>query len=391
MYKRSFYLTACIVAGVLILSQCIGKKADPRGDAFSGDASCSSCHPSAFAAHQHSAHAFASAPADAHTILGKFIAPHDSFLFPGNVVVKMEQNNNRYYQSAYLNGQLREQATFDITIGQGRKAQTYLSWHDNKYFQLPLSWFRPVMNWANSPGFPATYPYYKREIASSCFGCHSSYVKFETSFEGVRKMESFPENKVVFGITCERCHGPAQEHVAFHMQYPDEKTAHAITRIGQLSRQQQVDMCAVCHAGLKTPQRDLFEFRPGDRLSDYIMADYFATPAEQSANDVHGRQYQLLTASKCFRMSNQLTCTTCHDPHEDKRNDLTAYTKKCMSCHQPGSTNFCTQKADMQVLQEKCINCHMPEQPSGVITLLASGQQQPVADSLRSHLIKVYR
>ncbi|WP_291907293.1 multiheme c-type cytochrome [Chitinophaga sp. CB10] len=392
MPKRLLYLLTLLVLLVTILSQCVGTNPDPRGPAYAGDDACKSCHRPEFEKHRGSAHFFASARADEHSVLGSFIAPANQFSFPGGATVQMVKEGSQLYQQAYRDGRPMEKANFAVTMGQGRKAQTYLSYKEKKYYQLPISYFTQVHSWANSPGFPATQPYFGRVVPADCFSCHSSYVKYETAFEGMRQVETFAENEVMYGINCERCHGPAREHADFHTNHPKEKSAQHIARIGALTRQQQVDMCAVCHAGLKTPQRSLFAFRPGDKLSDFIMADYLATGSERHSNDVHGNQYQLLTASKCYRASNQLTCNTCHNPHEDNRSNLQTYNYQCLSCHQPATAKFCTSKEMApELLQQQCVNCHMPVQPSRVITLLPDGKPQPVADSLRSHLIKVYR
>ncbi|WP_240155091.1 multiheme c-type cytochrome [Chitinophaga sp. Cy-1792] len=371
----------------MILSQCVGSKKDERGPAFAGDQACISCHKTVYDSYLKTAHYHASAPASTTTILGSFQSPNDSFVYSGGAVVKAEKADSQFYQTAYTNGQLQQRASFDVVVGQGRNAQTYLSWRNNHYYQLPLSYFKPVNSWVNSPGYPATHPFFERMVPATCFSCHSSYVNVEEKMTGIRKEELFPKNEVMYGINCERCHGPAQEHVAWHSQHPDDKTPHGIVEVGKLSAQQQVDMCALCHSGLLTPQRSLFDFRPGNKLSEFIMADYFATPAGK-APDAHGNQYQLLKKSRCFRESmNQLTCNTCHNAHEDSR-DLQAYSLKCMSCHPPESPKFCTNKALPVVqLKQNCIDCHMPVEKSKVITFLTGGENT-VADSLRSHYIR---
>jgi len=39
---------------------------------------------------------------------------------------------------------------------------------------------------------------------------------------------------------------------------------------------------------------------------------------------VHGNQYQLFTASACFRKSKDMNCSSCHNPHTTERNNLAA-------------------------------------------------------------------
>ena len=60
-----------------------------------------------------------------------------------------------------------------------------------------------------------------------------------------------------------------------------------------------------------------FSFEVGDTLANYFIKD---TAAKDTANiDVHGNQFGLLAANKCFKMSG-MTCTTCHNTFEPARN-----------------------------------------------------------------------
>jgi hypothetical protein len=55
----------------------------------------------------------------------------------------------------------------------------------------------------------------------------------------------------------------------------------------------------------------------GDKLDDFSSANY--SPDSVAVLDVHGNQYGLLTASKCFKMSAEMDCSSCHDPHKTKK------------------------------------------------------------------------
>ena len=51
------------------------------------------------------------------------------------------------------------------------------------------------------------------------------------------------------GVDCEKCHGPAARHVEFQTQNPKETIAKFIINPAGFSRQQSLDMCALCHGG----------------------------------------------------------------------------------------------------------------------------------------------
>lgn len=397
MNKRLLSVLLLITSCIVIFSQCIrkpeeGDKKDLRGKQFSGAATCISCHKGIYDSYVTTGHYQTSAPASLSTVKGSFAGPGNIFSYSNGANMVMEARDSGLFQAVYLNNVLQGLHRFDISIGSGRKAQTYLSWQSGKYHQLPLSYFVAGHSWANSPGFPPSYPKFDRVIPSTCFGCHSAAVGIRSiNMEGMQLEETFEKDQLVYGIDCERCHGPAAAHVAFHQDHPDEKQGMRLTKVRALSRQQQLDMCAVCHSGLATPQKSAFDFKPGDALSDYFFPDY--TRPEKTADiDVHGKQYQLFTASKCFIKSSDMNCSSCHNPHNNERDQLQTFSQRCMNCHKEETHSFCKMTPlPASVLSRNCIDCHMPALPSRTITLLASGQTSPTPDSIRTHLIKVYR
>jgi hypothetical protein len=82
-----------------------------------------------------------------------------------------------------------------------------------------------------------------------------------------------------------------------------------------------------------------------------------------------------LAASKCYQRSGgQLSCVTCHDPHN---NGLRAGDQACQGCHtgKPGRWKVCPVNQ-----QSGCVSCHMPLQPVDL----------PVDRKFRMHWIKTY-
>lgn len=393
MNKRQLYVSGLIISSVIILSQCIGKgrgSGDMRGKQFAEASSCATCHKTIYDSYVATAHYHTSSPASLTTIKGSFTAPDNIFHFSNATDVIMEKRDSGLFQAAYANGKLQEIHRFDITVGSGRKAQTYLYWLDGKYFQLPLSYFVPAQEWANSPGFPASHPKFDRLIPSTCFGCHTSMVGLkDVKLTGLQLTEEFEKGRVAYGIDCQRCHGPAADHVDFHSEHPQEKEARFMTKIDTLKNLQKLDMCALCHSGLKPLQKSAFLFKPGEALADYILPT-IPYPIKPKEMDVHGNQLQLLTASKCFIKSKDMNCSSCHDPHTTERN-MQMFSTRCMNCHNADSHNFCKMTSlPSNVLQQNCIDCHMPALPSSSITLLTDGQKSPTPDSIRTHLITIY-
>jgi hypothetical protein len=394
MNKRLLSVTGFLAACIFVLSQCVnkgpGQQADMRGPKYAGSASCMSCHKSVYESYLSTAHYKTTRPATKASIRGSFAAPDNEYIYSDSTKVMMEEKENGLFQTVYVQGKAQESHPFDITVGSGTKAQTYMYWEAGKYYELPLSYFVPAHSWAISPGFPADHPKFDRSIPSTCFGCHSSMAVLKSAhLDGLSVAEEFEQNKVLYGIDCERCHGPAAQHVQFHTEHPQEKNAMYITKIAPLTRKQKMDMCALCHSGLRTPQKSTFGFKPGDALSDYFYEDEFG-PKAPSQIDVHGSQYQLLTASQCYMKSTDMTCSSCHNPHANEK-DVVLFSQRCLSCHSVEHNNFCKLKdLPKATLEKNCIDCHMPSLPSNRITMLTHAQLSPTPDSIRTHLITVY-
>ena len=114
-----------------------------------------------------------------------------------------------------------------------------------------------------------------------------------------------------------------------------------------------------CHlegnAAIQRPGKHLYQYRPGDNLSDYIRY-YVLTDSAQSGQRA-ASQFEALAQSACKRKSGDaMSCTSCHDPHravtpEDR---VAFYRAKCLTCHskEPGENHHRD--------QPDCTRCHMP-------------------------------
>jgi len=216
--------------------------------------------------------------------------------------------------------------------------------------------------------------------------CHSTFAD-KISPEG-EEPEAFASNRIIYGVDCEKCHGPAKQHVDFHTSNPKETIAKYILNPHNLNREQSLDMCRLCHGGRLNKTKPSFSFQPGDKLTDFFALD---TAKKDAANiDVHGNQYGLLAASECFKKSD-LTCVTCHDSHKNESSNLALFSQRCLSCHNADKGIICPKtKTIGNKINSNCIDCHMPNQPSKSIAVLLEGNKVPVSAVMRTHYIKPY-
>ena len=359
---------------------------DDDGNKFAGSAACAGCHKDIYESHIKTAHYLDSRPAAKEFIKGSFSPGKNKFVYNKWMEVVLERKKNRFFQVAYINDSEYRREPFDIVIGSGRKGQTYLYWRDDKLYQLPVSYYTNLNSWCNSPGFTTNLIKFDRLIPPQCLECHGTYANVK---EDKDNLPVYDKNRIIYGIDCERCHGPAASHVAFHKQHPEENTAKYLINIKRLNRQQRLDGCALCHSGFRNAVKPAFSFTIGDRLDDFSNARY--SPDSISTLDVHGNQYGLLMASKCFRMSNQLDCSSCHNVHVNEANNPQIFSQRCITCH--AQTQHSTLKISpgtQLMFNNNCIDCHMPMLPSRKIILTVANSENVVPDLVRTHRVGIY-
>jgi hypothetical protein len=391
--KRIYFLVLiCLVPVLVVYIQSLStpEKADARGDLYAGPEKCMKCHSAVYNSYLQTGHHKSSGPASVHNIHGSFTAGSNVFSLSDHSKAVMEKRGDSLYQVAYEDGKQTRAERFDITFG-GVKAETYAYWKNNQVYELPMSYFNALQSWTNSPGYDTRHPYFDRVIVQRCFECHSSYIA-QLPITNLQNQEpGYNKNSLVYGIDCERCHGPAANHVNFHTANPGEKKARYIVKYASLTRAQKLDACSVCHGGGKDVYLEsAFKFRMGDTLAKFKEPSFLKEDPNPATIDVHGNQRGLLAASKCFLMSN-MDCNTCHNIHVNESSNLVAYSQRCMKCHNEANHNFCTMAPKLGItIKNNCIDCHMPVKPSNLIAIAAAGGKKEVPYLVRTHHIAIY-
>jgi hypothetical protein len=171
-YHRSKLIISVITLSVFLFTTCINtekKKEEPVGrqrladgaaattskithEQFAGSASCAGCHKDIYTKHLNTAHYLTSRIATEQSILGSFEPGQNLYAFNSDVAVIMEKRDSGLFQVEYVNGVQKRIARFDVTIGSGTMGQSFLRWHNQQLFQLPITFFSAANKWSNSPG-----------------------------------------------------------------------------------------------------------------------------------------------------------------------------------------------------------------------------------------------
>jgi len=368
-----FCFTKCINNGTVVQ--------DPRGNQYAGAASCISCHKDVMNTYIHNNHFKTSSKTSYNQLKNLIDSSNNTIAFTNNQKVVLSDKDSAFFQSYFMNNQMLESEEMDVAFGSGEKAKTFAYWKDSQLFQLPLTYLASLHIWTNSPNFPISKPHFTRLIPSRCLECHTSFVQATQERVGTQMQltEKLNQASIIFGIDCERCHGPAAQHVRFHQENPTVKQAKYIATFNALTRRQQLDLCGTCHAGNPAEIQPIFSFKPGDDLSKY----YLFYDRNISEPDVHGMQLQLLAQSKCFLQSS-MTCTTCHEAHQAEQT-MQSFVSKCMTCHQQS-----THAVKMNIANNNCITCHMPLRSSRSLTFNNETKGNDIPYLLRTHRIAVY-
>jgi tetratricopeptide (TPR) repeat protein len=259
----------------------------------------------------------------------------------------------------------------DWILGSGDHARTYLyRTEGGELFQLPLAWYSQTRSWGMAPGFDRPdHEGVLRRVRRECVFCHTSFPEVPAGADGYGAPQVFPA-ALPEGIGCQRCHGPAAEHVWFALGWigTREDIRESVFNPGRLPEPQRDEVCMTCHlqpsvaiAGLRRFGRGDFSFRPGEPLADYLVqvdVQEEDRPASERF-EINHHPYRL-RQSRCRTESGApLSCLTCHDPHEkvSKERRTAHYRNACLTCHEEEDCGGGTHAAE----SGDCASCHMPK------------------------------
>lgn len=360
--------------------------ADSHGDAagYVGPDTCAECHRDYYDGFVQTTHFKTSSLATRESVLGSFESGKNTLPSKseklrfemlekaGALVQKLDFTTEE--GDVYSN-----EFPMDIVTGSGKVGQTYLYWQSESLYQLHASYLSAPDAWINSPGYLDGIADYARPTLPLCLECHTTY------FQPVpNTINQYKKDNFVLGVTCEKCHGPGAEHVAFHRSNPEAEDGHGILNPNTLNAERALEMCQLCHGGAPTNiLQEPFSYRPGNPLGEY----YEFSQSDQLVGVHSNSQLPRLKQSKCFQQSDAMNCITCHNPHQFERGDMQLFSDRCIECHEPEQCGKFELLGE-ETLRQNCIDCHMPSRTMEDIVLMSGDDRH--SPPMRDHFIKVW-
>jgi hypothetical protein len=264
-----------------------------------------------------------------------------------------------------------------------------------------------------------------------CVACHttSGRPEIDTPF-GSQPLaaQHIDTTAVEFGIACEACHGPGEEHArrnrsplrryALHLTGAAD---HTTVQPLRLDPQRSSQVCGQCHsfwefydrAGERQANTHGLPFRPGDELTatrfivqptrnlasatmaallqddPRFVSDIFWSDGMVRAT---GREYNGLLDSPCYKDAKEpqrtLTCFSCHTMHQtsddprpvdrwadDQLSPRGLGDDACLQCHASYRANVAAHTKHRPGSDgSSCYNCHMPYTTYGLLKTIRSHQ-----------------
>jgi hypothetical protein len=176
-------------------------------NSYVGNEPCAKCHASIYQTFVQMAHAHAGGPARDNLVTGEFT------LQKSHVNYRVYSEAGKVWLSFERPGDPLVQGKRELQyyIGQGRRGTTYLVAVDGYFFESPFNLYTSRHVWDMASAYtesreaPMNLP-----VLTSCLDCHVSGIR--PPIEGTENRYTGPLF-LFAGVTCERCHGPEENHL----------------------------------------------------------------------------------------------------------------------------------------------------------------------------------
>ena len=349
-----------------VLASCSPTVPETKAAAYADSKACASCHPKIAQTYKQ-------------TGMGRsFRKASPSDAVPGSYThqlsgrsYKLEARDAKLYLRRWTLGDKANAAEVvekevHYVLGSGNHAQSFLhKTPQNRLIEMPVNAYAEKDGaLAMSPGYDrADHFDMRRAIGYQCMFCHNGYPQVA---DGAVTADPVFSGTIPEGIDCQRCHGPGQAHVdvAQKAGAKPEALRASILNPKTLTSERKMEVCAQCHlettsfplpTALVRMERGVFSYDAREPLADYMVHFDHAPGSDRAGKFEIASSVYRLRQAKCFLASGgNLTCTTCHNPHEVQKN----FDAPCKQCHSG------IQVSAAHPAKKDCASCHMPKRRS---------------------------
>lgn len=408
----------------------------PSDSSFQSSDTCRKCHPDQYASWHDSFHRSMTQPASLKAIQGDF----------DDITLEMRGRSYRLYKDGSDHWVEMNDPAWEMRFQGGslpariprvreRVVMTTGSHHMQVYwterpesngmlFQFPWIYSIDQKRWIPAQdSFLRPPPGNQIEIDiwnSTCIACHAVGGEPHNNIQDRTMYSRVAE----FGIACEACHGPAQQHLLEQSQ-PWRRYAHhlsdqedtSIVNPEHLSPERSSQICGSCHSASSEIDQTVWagqgrNYRAGQDLeATRFVLRYAENPTDprilawlsqdpNALNDrfwrdgtmrVTGREFNAIIESACYQ-EGEMSCLSCHSMHEGDPNDQinpeSLGDQSCLKCHRqfegeglPSHTHHAPDSTGSQ-----CMNCHMPHTTYGLFGAMRSHRiDNPSVDQSSLH------
>lgn len=312
---------------------------------YAGAAACAKCHET----ESRTQHATAMGRALEPVATSEILRNHPELTFRSGPYTYTIRRSGEQSIYTVTDGKQTISAPILYAFGQGKAGQTYLFMRNGSFLESRVSFYKKIKGLDWTIGYERTAPPTLEEAigrpvsadeARNCFGCHTT--------AGVSGNQLQLE-KMMPGVSCEACHGPGADHI-LSMEAKDFKNKRIFNPGSMSPDELSQEFCGSCH-------------RSAEAVS--------ANSTLGGINSVRFQPYRLFTSRNHNPFDERLSCTACHNVHQDPRQDEAFYDSKCFACHRSGESLKSADllKAETEdgrdakpcpVATKSCASCHMP-------------------------------
>jgi tetratricopeptide (TPR) repeat protein len=374
---------------------------------YVGEERCAQCHTEQVQAWRTSHHAKAMQVANDSNALGNF---NDAHFTKGGITSSFLKKSGKFYvRTDDPEGRLQDYElpyTFGVSplqqylvrFPKGRMQSFVVAWDSRSKQQDGQHWFHLYPDQTITPADPLHWTGRNQTWNYMCADCHST--NLHKNYDLAK--DSYATTWSGIDVSCESCHGPGSNHVAWaqarkegsyrpsngtdglvvdlkpasgswSVSQPDTGTMHWK---GQARSHNEINTCAPCHSRRHPISSD---YQRGEPFLDAYVPSLLDEGVYYADGQILEEDYEWGSFLQSKMYDQGVTCSDCHDPHNGKlpQVGLNSVCGKCHSLQKFGSEQHHHHKADSA--GALCVNCHMPTKTYMVV------------DARRDHSFRVPR